>query len=534
MGKNGIEWLNNAVFYQIYPPSFYDSDSDGIGDIKGIIEKLVYIKELGCNALWINPCFESPFNDGGYDISDYYKVAPRYGTNNDMKDLFKESAKLDIKVCLDFVPGHTSINHKWFKESCKAEINKFTNWYIWTDSVREYNPPGFSTVNGYAERDGNYITNYFYCQPALNYGFANPDPDMPWQLPTNHPDIIALKKEMTDILRYWLDMGADGFRVDMPFSLIKNDKNWSQTMDLWQEIRKMFEKDYPEAVLISEWGSPLHAVKAGFHADFLLQFHNEGYTSLFRSECSLYSDIEGNSFFNKRGKGNITDFLDEFMEHHKKIKKDGYIALPSGNHDITRISLGRTEDEIKLAFVFLLTMPVIPFIYYGDEIGMNYIEELTSKEGGYQRTGSRTPMQWTKEKNAGFSKADKKELYLPVDYDENAPCVSEQTKHENSILNTVKKLLIIRNENPALQADGNFIPLYAEENKYPLVYLRTLGKKKVLIAINPSGKNATAHFKLPKADTLMELKMVNGIRYKENKGLVTIQMKELSYGIFYC
>ena len=534
MGKKAIEWLNNAIFYQIYPASFYDSNSDGIGDIPGIIKKLDYIKNLGCNALWINSCFESPFQDAGYDISDHYKIAPRYGTNDEMKKLFKEASKLDIHVLLDFVPGHTSIQHKWFKESCKAEENKYTNWYIWTDSIRESNPDDFTTVNGYAERDGNFVTNYYYCQPALNYGFANPDPDMPWQLPHNHPDILALKQEMTDILRYWLDMGADGFRIDMPFSIIKNDNNWSHSIDFWREIRKMLDGEYPEAVLISEWGSPIHSNKAGFHADFMLQFHCEGYTSLFRNEDYMNNEIQGNSFFNQEGKGNIIDFLIEYMDHYKKIKKEGYIALPSGNHDITRISLGRTEDEIKLVFVFLLTMPIIPFIYYGDEIGMNYIPDLVSKEGGYKRTGSRTPLQWSNEKNAGFSDAPEDELYLPVDYDENAPNIANQLEHENSILNTIKKLIRIRKENPALQADGNFIPLYAEEKKYPFVYLRSLGKKKVLIAVNPSKKSATANFRLPKADALMELKMVNGIRYKENKGILTIQMKGLSYGIFYC
>jgi maltose alpha-D-glucosyltransferase/alpha-amylase len=165
---------------------------------------------------------------------------------------------------------------------------------------------------------------------------------------------------------------------------------------------------------------------------------------------------------------------------------------------------------------------------------MKYQADLVSKEGGYKRTGSRTPLQWSSEKNAGFSDAPEEQLYLPLDYDENAPNIADQLEHENSILNTVKKLIRIRKENPALQADGNFTPLYAEEKKYPFVFLRSLGKKKVLIAINPSHKNSTANFRLPKADALMELKMVSGIRYKENKGIITIQMKGLSYGIFYC
>ena len=166
------EWLEEALFYQIYPQSFYDSNGDGTGDIQGIIDKLDYIESLGVNAIWINPCFASPFGDAGYDVSDYYTVASRYGKNDDLAKLFRAAQERGIRVCLDLVPGHTSIEHPWFKESCQAEENEFTNRYIWTDSVFERDLDGLKTVNGYAERDGNFVTNFYYCQPALNYGFA--------------------------------------------------------------------------------------------------------------------------------------------------------------------------------------------------------------------------------------------------------------------------------------------------------------------------------------------------------------------------
>jgi len=153
-GKSGQRlpgWLSSAVFYQVYPASFYDGNSDGIGDLGGIIEKLDYIESLGCNAIWVNPCFESPFRDGGYDISDYYKVARRYGTHRDLLRLFREADKRQIKVCLDLVPGHTSIDHPWFEASSSGTKNKYSNYYIWSNHWNEETDPDLTMVKGYGE-----------------------------------------------------------------------------------------------------------------------------------------------------------------------------------------------------------------------------------------------------------------------------------------------------------------------------------------------------------------------------------------------
>ena len=175
-------WLKDAVFYEIYPQSFYDTNGDGIGDINGITEKLDYIKSLGCNALWINPCFDSPFKDAGYDVRDYRKVAPRYGTNEDLCRLFEQAHEKGIRVLLDLVPGHTSEEHEWFRESQKAEKNAYTDRYIWTDFCFE-GAEGLPYIGGESERSATYILNFFKCQPALNYGFLNVR--KPWQKPLN-------------------------------------------------------------------------------------------------------------------------------------------------------------------------------------------------------------------------------------------------------------------------------------------------------------------------------------------------------------
>ena len=503
-------WINSAVFYEIYPQSFYDSNSDGIGDIQGVIEKLDYIKGLGCNAIWLNPCFESPFYDAGYDVSDYYKVASRYGTNADLKRLFQKAHKLGIKVCLDLVPGHTSIEHKWFQKSAQAAQNEYSNRYIWTDNVWNGDTANMPAVNGYGDRDGRYITNFFWSQPALNYGFAKPDKDKKWQLPTNHPDVLETRQQLKNIIRFWLDMGADGYRVDMASSLVKNDADWKQTTLLWQDIRKMMQKDYPEAVLISEWGNPKCAVKAGFHVDFMLHFADPAYTALFRQEaerdCFGVGTEHGNSIFDAAGKGDITVFTDSFTKHYQSLRGKGFIAIPSGNHDISRLSVNRSVEELKVAMAFLMTQPGVPFIYYGDEIGMRYLTDLPSKEGGYGRTGSRTPMQWSNNKNKGFSAARASKLYLPLDDSKEAPTVASQLKEDNSLLNTVKRLIQLRKSSPAFSADGGFELLFAKKNKFPFVYMRKKGRDKFVVALNPTNNDVKADFDVCGVKVCLELK----------------------------
>lgn len=168
------KWLENAVFYEIYPQSFRDANGDVIGDFQGIIEKLDYILDLGCKAIWLNPCFQSPFGDAGYDVSDYYTTAPRYGTNEDLKRLFQAVHERNMHILLDLVPGHTSVEHPWFKQSMLAERNAYTDRYVWTDSVWEQ-PDGQECLRGISPRDGACAVNFFSHQPALNCGYYKPE-----------------------------------------------------------------------------------------------------------------------------------------------------------------------------------------------------------------------------------------------------------------------------------------------------------------------------------------------------------------------
>ena len=473
------KWLNNACFYEVYPQSFLDTNADGIGDFAGILEKLDYIRSLGCNAIWMNPCFCSPFLDAGYDVSDYYTAAPRYGTNADLKRIFDESHKRGMHVLLDLVPGHTSVEHPWFRQSMQAEKNPYTDRYIWTDDVWEA-PDGMAFLRGISSRNGACAVNFFSHQPALNYGYYKPE--KPWQHPMDAPGPRATLAEMMRVMRFWLQMGCDGFRVDMAASLVKNDPESKGTMALWQEVRKAIDEEFPEAALISEWGEPDKSLAGGFHMDFLLHFGPSHYNDLFRCD---------EPFFSSRGRGDASAFVKTYQANYEKTGGKGLICIPSGNHDMHRLAYYLRGDELKVAFAFLLSMPGAPFIYYGDEIGMRYVEGLTSVEGGFARTGARSPMQWDDTVNAGFSAAPREKLYIPMDESRGRPTVKAQLAEEDSLLHEVQRLTAIRQSHEALQSNGKITFLYAEENAYPLAYLRSGETEDILVILNPSNRKVS-------------------------------------------
>ncbi len=443
-------WLDDAVFYQIYPQSFCDANGDGIGDIEGIISKLDYIRRTGFNALWLNPCFVSPFKDAGYDVQDYFKVAPRYGTNDDLVRLFDEAHRRNMHVLLDLVPGHTSDRCRWFKMSAKPLRNKYSDRYIWSNSGWS-RPDGYNWVVGNADRNGAYMLNFFLSQPALNYGFNNIT-DADWQISYRDKRVKPTMVAMLKVMRFWLDKGADGFRVDMADSLVKNDPDKSATAWLWRKARRMLDRHYPQAALVSEWcNAPVAINKAGFHCDFLLNHGGK------LTDFAFYKRNEQGAscaYFCKTAHVSAQQMLQLYLDELAKTRNNGYICVVSGNHDVERLSHYLDESERKLAFVFLLTLPGAPFVYYGDEIGMRYIAQQ-SKEGGFHRTGSRTPMQWDDaQPNMGFSTAASGKLYLDVDRQQDAPCVSKQMSNGNSLWNVVRTLAEIRHAQADLHASS--------------------------------------------------------------------------------
>lgn len=458
------KWLDNAVFYEIYPQSFNDTNADGIGDFQGIIEKLDYIKELGCNAIWINPCFLSPFGDAGYDVADYCRVAPRYGTNEDLKSVFEEAHKRDMHVLLDLVPGHTSVEHPWFKESMKADRNEFTDRYVWTNNVWEA-PEGMGSLRGISERDGACAINFFSNQPALNYGFYQPDPEKPWQQSFDDEGPQATLAAMEDVMRFWLNMGCDGFRVDMAGSLVKNDQEGKGTIRLWQQVRNFLDAEFPDAAMVSEWGEPDKSLQGGFHMDFLLHFGPSHYNDLFRCD---------EPFFSKRGKGDISEFVETYKTNYNKTAQKGLICIPSGNHDMDRLARRLQGDDST---------------------------------------------------NAGFSSAPASDLYITMDPGKDRPTAKAQMADPDSLYHEVKKLIQIRQSSKALLSRGTIEFVYAEKNQYPLAYVREAEGEKVLVIINPSDKEQSFPYSAELKDALYTI----GGKAESKDGTITIPAQSAGF-----
>ncbi len=486
-------WLKSAVFYEIYPNSFMDSNGDGYGDFKGITSKLEYIKSLGCNAIWLNPHYDSPFKDGGYDVRDYFKVSSRFGSEEDFDDFIKSAHAKGIKVILDLVPGHTSEENPDFIKSASSVPNDMYDRYIWTNDPWS-SPEGFKIINGRYDRKGSYLVNFFSTQPALNYGFNRVDhPE--WQSSCKSEAALKTREWLKSVMRFWLDRGADGFRVDMADSLVKNDGEQSEkpaTSEIWRDIRSMLDNEYPDAVIVSEWSNP-QAIRAGFHADFMLNHHGNPHNLLVRYE----ENGENRSYFDPDGKGDAAAFAKGFTEWHDAIKNDGYLGLISCNHDTHRLAPHFGQDQLKIIYATIFTLPGVPFLYYGDEIGMKYMKDIPSVECGFNRTGSRTPMQWNMTANAGFSSAEK--TFLPTETDK-VVNVASQEKDKKSLLNCMKSLFAFRREHKEfVSTEMEFLHAKGAE---PLVYKRG----GLTVVVNPLKVKQTAPVKLaPKTKAIFSI-----------------------------
>lgn len=434
-----------TVFYEIYPNSFKDSNGDGYGDLQGIISKLDYIASLGFSGIWLNPIYDSPFFDGGYDIRDFFKVSERFGTEEDLKQLIEECHKRDIRLFLDLVPGHASFENKEFLESAKPERNEYSDLFIWNDNVWA-NEPGYRLISGLFQRFGCYMVNFFSHQPAINYGFNKVE--YPWQHKVGSPEANKGKEFIESVMDYWLNLGVDGFRVDMADSLVKNDGNDKvETIKLWKSIRADLATKHPNFEMVSEWANPAQSLEAGFDSDFVLDhrgtcshllFRLDEYDSEAHTPLLMKYDEEVYNKFK-------TDLLKRLSEA-KKLNKS--LSFISGNHDTLRIANYLDDLTLRQAYVFLLTMPGVPFIYAGDEIG-THSKPIPSVEGGFQRTGTRMPMRFDSTKNAGFSTANK--TFLPTNEDDST--VEEMEKDPTSLLHFIQKLIEIRNKESVLTSD---------------------------------------------------------------------------------
>ncbi len=558
--KSQPSWLSDAVFYQIYPSSFQDSNGDGYGDLQGIISRLDYIKSIGITAIWLNPVYVSGWTDGGYDIIDYYRVDKRFGDNDDLVELIQKAHARGIKVVMDLVAGHSSDQCEWFLQSKEGANLRYSDYYIWPTFKPEDNTPqpkpgeqldyaalmnsNAALIRKFVASDAPrapfFVKNFYDTQPALNFGFANPDPTHPWEQAVDAPGPMAMRREIKNIISFWMDKGVDGFRVDMAASLVKNDFDKSATIKLWKEdFTKWFDEEYPEGILIAEWFNPAQSVAAAnFDLDFFCHDGQYNYSTLFfygrRGFGPAASATPTAPYFDKSGTGELKAWYDLYTYQYNAVKGNGYVSMPSGNHDFNRYCTeGRTTpEELKVAMTFFLTMPGVPFIFYGDEIGLKQNPNAPSTDGSGGRAGCRIPMLWDSSANGGFSTAPIDKIYIPQDPDPNRMTVEKEENDPNSLLNYTRTLLKLRADVKALGADASWKLVSSLDQPYPMVYERTWRGERCWVVLNPSGKQVAVT--LPKENTKPEI--IGGsykkATYKQTKKGDTITVSPISAVIY--
>ncbi len=526
----GHQWWQHAVFYEIYPRSFADSNNDGVGDLKGITSKLDYLKDLGIDAIWISPCFPSPQVDFGYDVSDYENIDPMYGSLTDFDMLSAEAKKHGIHIILDFVVNHSSDQHMWFLNSKSSLTSAYRDWYIWRDGKGPGQPPNnwMSTFGGSAWTLDPVTKQYYY-----HYFYAE-QPDLNWRNP-------AVKNAMFDVSRWWYKRGVSGFRLDAVDTLYEdpnlhdnpvlsgknafgdpieenkyNDK-LPEVHDTLRQLRKVADEN--NAVLIGEtWTANIAELNT---------YYGEG-----NNELQLPMDF----LFTKVDKLSPAEFRKQIASVNSA---SGWPTFVISNHDIVRsydrYGDGQHNDQIaKLMAGLYLTLRGTPILYYGEEIGMKTTppsrkEDVKDpigrtgwpKEKG--RDGERTPMQWDETDNAGFSQASP---WLPVPSTYKTHNVADEAKDPDSVLSFYRKVLKIRHANRAL-LDGNYTPLN-ENDQNVLSYLRVYKDQTVLVALNMSGAEQKVDFEMSKHGFSSAKSLVATGKSSVSGDVVTLE----PYGVF--
>ena len=522
-----LKWWQRAVFYQIYPRSFADANGDGIGDLAGVIAKLDYLLNLGIDAIWLSPHYPSPQFDCGYDIADYTGVDPAYGTLDDFRRLLDEAHARDIRIITDLVLNHTSHQHPWFRESRSGRENPRRDWYIWRDGV-DGGPPNdwLSTFDGsaweYDPATGQYYYHFFFKQ----------QPDLNWRNP-------EVKQAMFDAVRFWLDMGVDGFRLDALGTIFEDPRMPDQGSGLTlMELRRRGMQAQTEEEQRAAGELWEHAFR--YQID-LPEVH--GLMKELRSvvdeydERVLVGETEDISYY-----GDGTDELHMVFNFPlmwqerlrpaatRENQRERLAALPPaawpcntlGNHDSPRVynrfGDGKNDGALaRLSLAVVLCLRGTPFLYYGEEIGMVDLilddisqfrdllgvwiynslqnemglppEEAIKSAALNSRDRNRTPMQWGRSANAGFSPPGV-ETWLPVhpNHDRGVN-VADQLDDPKALLNFYRALLRLRRENPALAA-GAFLPLSQDNDDNLLVFLRQVETQVCLVVLNFSARTS--------------------------------------------
>ena len=495
-------WWKHAVIYEIYPRSFQDSNGDGMGDLNGITSRLDYLKDLGIDAIWITPFYPSPQVDYGYDIADYKAIDPEYGNMADFDRLIAEAKKRNIRVILDYVINHTSNQNAWFKESRSSRDNPKRNWFIWQDG-KNGGPPNnwLSWFGGPAWTLDSNTNQYYY------HYFYTEQPDLNWRNP-------EVKKAMFDVVRYWLDRGAAGFRIDAVSRLYEDPKLHDDPILAGRNaygdpnIEHKYTDNLPE---VHDTLRELRALVDGYPGDPVLisEADQPNITELTKMYGSKLDEIQLPMDFqiadvNQLSAPKFRKLLDEVNENPAGGQPHYFFSNHDQPRQWDRYGDGKNNDQIAKLMAALLLMPrATPQMYYGEELGMRTtpparkedVHDPIGKKGWPEekgRDGERTPMQWDRAKNAGFSAAAKTWLWIPpsaTTYN-----VDVQKKDPNSIFNFYKQLIALRRTNLAVR-DGAYVTLNPDDPNV-LSFLRKGQAGSVLVVLNMSAQKQTVKFDL--------------------------------------
>ena len=475
-------WWQKGIVYHIYPRSFADHNGDGIGDIRGILAKLDYLVWLGVDAVWISPMYPSPMADFGYDVSDYTGVHAIFGSMHDLDELLHQAHARNLRVIFDFVPNHTSAQHPWFLEAQSSRDNPKRDWYIWRDAKPDGNPPNnwLSVFGGSAWQWHEPTQQYYY------HAFLDQQPDLNWRNP-------EVRQAMYTAMRFWLDKGVDGFRMDVIWHLIKDellrnnpinpdfvpgrDVPYNSLLatfstdqpgvhDIVGEMRAVVD-EYPERLLIGEIYLPIRRLVTYYGADA------KGAHLPFNFQLIELP-------------WNARQIAAAIQDYERALPPNAWPNWVLGNHDQSRIATKVGLAQARVAALLLLTLRGTPTCYYGDEIGMRDsvvspqdYQDPQGKNIGVSRDPFRAPMQWTAEPGAGFSQA---RPWLPISIDHRTRNVEQQRKDPNSLLNLYHRLIRLRRSELALSV-GSYTPVVADTPDI-LAYIRSASGIRFLVVLN--------------------------------------------------
>jgi alpha-glucosidase len=477
------EWWQKGVIYQVYPRSFQDSNGDGVGDLRGILARVDYFQRLGVDAVWLSPIYRSPMADFGYDISDYCDVDPLFGTLADFDELAAELHRRDMRIVLDFVPNHTSSEHPWFKESRRSRTNSKRDWYIWRDPAADGGPPNnwISNFGGPAWEFDETTGQYYY------HAFLKEQPDLNWR----NPDV---QETMLDVLRFWLDRGVDGFRVDVIWHIVKDsefrnndpDPTYHPGLSPHRQLLATYNTDRPEVhdiigrmrAVLDEYGERMMVGEVYLPMERLVTYYGAQGSGVHLPFNFQLIELPWHA-------RTIAEAIDNY---ESVLPPYGWPNWVLGNHDNPRIATRIGAAQARVAAIMLLTLRGTPTLYYGDELGMNNVPippdrvrdpyEKRVPGLGLGRDPCRSPMQWTSDRYAGFSQA---EPWLPLGEDYVTRNVEAHREDSKSMLALNERLLSLRRAEPALNI-GAYASVPAQGNL--LAYRRQEGNDRFLVALN--------------------------------------------------